>query len=232
MRKLLIAAAGVAMLCAAVPAGAELASINGTITPTRWIGTWDQPGFGIIADTAHVVNAQSGPAVVSGTIGSLPQDSQYWLEIGLIPKSEYDNPDYGFLPYIFNKGVTAYTKYDGAAFEVGTLGKKEDPNAICVYPVTNDGSIAFSMVLTPSGGSGGSATMVVDGVTATCGGSTTLAYTQDLSQSYLVGMVWDDSGQLYPVTIDATAVPVPGAFLLGAAGLGTLGAWRRWRRSD
>lgn len=207
-------------------ANGTLASISGTITPTYWskpipeLGGWvATANFGIIADTTNIVNAQIQTVTVSGTIGALPANSNYWLEIGLVSKSVYDNPDYGFLPYIFNKGVTAYTKYAAGNFEVGLLHEQQDPLAICVNPVSNDGSIAFSFTLTPSGAAGGSGAMVVDGTTATHGGSTTLTYHQNLSQSYLVGMVWVDSGALSPVTISATAVPEPATICLLAIGV-------------
>ena len=86
------------------------ATISGSITPTYWQSStysWAKANFGFIADTTNIINAQNLPVVVSGTIGTLPLNSDYWLEIGLVPKSVYDNPDYGFMPYIFNKGVTA-----------------------------------------------------------------------------------------------------------------------------
>lgn len=238
MRKLpvILAVAGLMLgVAGSGSAVASIASISGDITPTSWQGSysWATADFGIIADTAHIVDAQSQPVAVSGTIGTLPANSNYWVEIGLVPKSVYDNPEFGFLPYIFNKGVTLYTKYDAANFEVGLLHKKQDPLAICVNPVTNDGSISYSFTLTPSGAAGGSGTMIVDGTAATYGASTTLAYTQDLSQSYLVGMVWVDSGNLDSVTISAVAVPEPASIivwsLLGVAWAG-LCVWRRRRR--
>jgi len=105
----------VACLClgilVAIPgiAGGALAHISGTITPTHWEepqGGWTaEADFGILADTAHIVDAQTQTVTVSGTIGTLPTNSGYWLEIGLVPKTIYDSPDFGFLPYIFNKGV-------------------------------------------------------------------------------------------------------------------------------
>ncbi|UCG47224.1 MAG: hypothetical protein JSU94_17245 [Phycisphaerales bacterium] len=221
---------------AAVVASTNIApaapSVSGTITPTHWQGaySWAQADFGIIADTVNLVDAQSRPLAIAGTIGTLPLNSSYWLEIGLLPKSVYDNPDFGFLPYIFNKGVLAYTKYHGGGnsdFEVGALHTKQDPLAINVYPVSNDGSIAFSLALTPSGVSGGVATMTVDGTAAAYMGSSTLAYDQNLTQSYLVAMVWVDSGSLDSVTVSAAVVPAPAALLLAGLGASLVGWLRR-----
>ena len=223
----------VLMMAVSGTACAELASISGTITPTSWVDPWTNTvNFGIIADTTNVVDAQSQSVTVSGTIGTLPANADYWLEIGLVPKSVYDSPDFGFLPYIFNKGVTLYTKYASLNYEVGLLSEQNDADAICVNPVTNDGSISFSFTLTPSGGGGGgSGQMTVDGTTATYLASTTLPYTQNLTQSYLVGMVWVDSGDLDSVTVSASAVPEPSVLaLLAAGGLSLLAyAWRRRR---
>jgi len=185
------------------------ASISGTITPSVWQGPWGPANFGIIADTSNIIDGQSRSITISGVIGTLPQNSNYWLEIGLVPKSVYDNPDYGFLPYIFNKGVLSYTEYNGANFEVGLLKVESDPDAIYVYPVSNDGSISFSFTLSPSGSAGGSSTMIVDGTAATKGTSTALVYPQDLTESYLVGMVWVDSGNLDQVTVSAELLSPP-----------------------
>jgi len=79
-----------------------------------------------------------------------------------------------------------------------------------VYPVDNDGSISFSFTLSPSGAAGGSGSTIVDGTTATTSGdSPTLVYPQDLTESYLVGMVWVDSGNLDSVSVAATVLPPP-----------------------
>ncbi|MHC4748604.1 MAG: right-handed parallel beta-helix repeat-containing protein [Planctomycetota bacterium] len=196
-------------LCVVVNAANGEANISGTITPTTWTDPWTTCGFDVIADTVNIVDAQSQGVTVSGTIGTLPENSQYWLEIGLIPKSVYDAPDFGFLPYIFNKGVTIYTEYDGASFEVGLLKEQSDPDAIYVYPVSNDGSISFSFTMMPSGSAGGSGTLIVDGTAGTLGASATLTYPQDLTESYLVGMVWVSSGNLDSVTVSAEVLPTP-----------------------
>jgi len=111
---------------------------------------------------------------------------------------------------------------------VGLLNEQADADAICVNPVTNDGSISYSFTLTPSGAAGGSGTMTVDGTVATYGAGTTLPYTQNLTESYLVGMVWVDSGSLDSVTISATAVPEPATMSLLA--LGALALVRRKRK--
>jgi len=217
---IILVAAALILSVANGTAASPLASISGNITPTFRQGSysWAQANFGIIADTANIVDAQTQTVTVNGTIGSLPANSDYWLEIGLVAKSEYDSPDYSFLPYIFNNGVTAYAGYDGSNFEVGLLHMKEDPLAICVNPVSNDGSIPFSFTLTPSGGAGGSGTMTVDGTTAMYGASSTLAYNQNLTQCYLVGMVWVDSGNLDSVTVSAEVVPEPATMCLLAMG--------------
>jgi hypothetical protein len=233
MKKVLIIfmIAGIAALAATTAYGA-LASISGTISTDHYTNAWTDVYFGIIADDTHIVDAQSQGVIVSGTIGTLPTNSDYWLEIGLVPKSVYDSPDLGFFPYIFNKGVTAYTKYDGSNFEVGLLQEQEDDDAICVNPVSNDNSISFSFTLTPSDSdpAGGSGTMTVDGTTATYGAITTLPYTQDLTQSYLVGMVWTDSEDLeVTVSAEASLVPIPPAAILFASGLLGLIGIRRFR---
>ena len=102
MRKLLAICVAVAFIVAVnvSSALASMASISGTVTPTHWQSPtygWATADFGIIADTANIVDAQSQNIVVTGTIGTLPLNVDYWLEIGLVPKSVYDSPDYDFL---------------------------------------------------------------------------------------------------------------------------------------
>jgi hypothetical protein len=208
MNRLLRALAALLMVALAAAPALAAVSLSGTLTP-------DASGYDYLI-SSEAIDAQNGPdVIVKGTIGNLPADSGYWVQIGLIPKAVRDELIAGTITSLWDEGVYLLSAMDsGGVFSVNTEDYEAQAGAPARSPVDNDGSIAFKLTLKPTlGRTGGSATLRIDGANTNVGKDTlpygkrtaASARNEDYTAAYLVARVMT-TGATNAVSVSAKAV--------------------------
>lgn len=213
MNRLLLAlAALLALLVAAGPAPAAPA-VSGTLRPGA-------SGYDYLI-SSEKIDAQNGPdVIVKGTIGQLPADASYWVQVGLVTKAVRDELVAGTITSLWDEGVYLVSARDAyGQFSLTAEDYAAQAGAPARTGVANDGSIAFKLQLKPTlNRRGGSATLTVD-KRRTNSGKDTLAYGKRLAtdsknesyaDAYLVAQVLS-FGATNGVQVSAKAVQLKDA---------------------
>lgn len=216
---LLTLAAGLLALAAAPlhAAPAVVPKIDGQLVPIPLEGGGT---YGVLISEA-TINAQDGAdVVVSGTIGKLPENSRYWVEVGLIPKAVVDAYVAGELPSLWDEGVYVLGfRESKGVFGLAAEDYEGQSDAPSRLPVDNDGKLPFRLQLRPKlpKGKGGTAAFSADGHGPNLGKSP-LAYgkadasetkpSEDYSRAYLVAQV-HSAKNTRQVAVKATANLLP-----------------------
>jgi hypothetical protein len=196
---------------------------DGSITLTTGDLTPDSAGYWKHVISASLIDAQTGPPVLlEATITGLTAKADFWVEIGLIPKSVYDywETAYGgnWKYARFNKGVFVCTWYDGGESQYGVSmqdykNQQDEPYYWPLDAPSAGDPWEFEVLLTPDGdGRGGTANLWVNGQPtnylngggAVSGASLHYGYLErpdeggtindeDFSQSYLIVQAWANS---------------------------------------
>jgi hypothetical protein len=194
--------------------------VKGRLTPAPLEG--DEGNYALlISDQA--INAQDGAdVIVTGSLGELPENANYWVEIGLVPKVARDELVAGTLDSLWDEGVYLLSAYEGeGVFSLAAEDYEGQAGAPARGPLANDGKITFKLTLKPrlsrAGSKGGTATLMADG-RKTNQGKPTLAYgktaeadpqpSEDYSAAYLVAQVYA-AKSAKPVQVSATAKLAP-----------------------
>jgi hypothetical protein len=215
MNRLLQALTALLMVALVAAPALGATGVAGTITP-------GPTGYRLLC-APGAIDAQNGlDVIVKGTIGNLPADSGYWVQIGLIPKAVCDEMIIaGTITSLWDEGVYLLSAMDsGGVFSVSAEDYEAQVGAPARSPVANDGSIAFKLTLKPAlGRMGGSATLRIDGAKTNLG-KDTLTYgkrlatdaskTEDYSEAYLVCQVMT-TGATNAVSLWASAAQLKDA---------------------
>ena len=166
----------------------------------------------------------TGKSLYGAIETTLPALTDFWLEIGIIPQSDYNyyttNWGSAWAASVYNKGVFISTWYDGSNFGISLQDYAGQTGEPFSWPVTNDGSISFRVDFYPDGdGTGGTAYLTVDGASSNYGSaslkygkreSTSGSEEEDYSTCYVIAQIYSNtSGN--PMTVSAsleTLIPV------------------------
>jgi hypothetical protein len=222
MRRVLLltlALSVLALAASALAAPPVVLEVKGRLkpAPVEGAGNYDL----LISDQA--INAQDGAdVIITGTIGELPENAKYWVEIGLVPELVRDELVAGTIPSLWDEGVYAVSSREGeGVFSLTAEDYEGQAGAPARNPVENDGKITFNLTLKPKlsrgGSKGGTATLTADG-RKTNQGKPTLAYgktaeadpqpSEDYSAAYLVAQV-HSAKNTKAVPVSATAKLAP-----------------------
>jgi hypothetical protein len=152
---LLLAVAAVLVWTAASFAAA-VPTVDGEIQPEGDLN------YGLLVSD-KTINAQDGAdVIVSGTIGKLPPNSRFWIEVGLVTKAVMDQFTADTLASLWDQGVYVITeRSEAGVFSLGAEDYADQADTPAVSPVKNDGTIPFKLRLKPKlgAGKGGTATL-------------------------------------------------------------------------
>lgn len=157
MKRLLSLALVLVLVLAAAPAAAV--KLTGSITPAD-----DGTGAGYACLVKDVpMDAQNGPdVIVKGTL-TLPNRTNYWVQVGLVPEDVYNDFQAHLISSMWGEGVYATTELDGTGdFLVAAEDYPLQTGTPARYSDTNQ--ISFKLTLKPKlRRTGGWATLKVNG---------------------------------------------------------------------
>ena len=178
--------------------------------------------------TTETIDAQSVPVQLHGIITGIDDTSDSWLQISLMPASAWDevNGSWGVGVYAttWNAPGGGGGLSDGLSLEADAVG---GPFA---YPMEDPADVAmeFTITMTPTDASGGTATIEIVGHTLS-DDTSPLAYTGDYSQAVLaIQFLAGKENEVATFTdVWAAQIPEPSAGVIVAGGVVLLALRRR-----